>query len=154
MVIRQGEIYWLDLGPPKGSGPAFRRPCVVVQNDAFNGSRISTTVVAVVTSHLGLGRAFGNVTLKKGEAGLRRKSVVNVSQLTTVDKRFLFRRIGSLTSSRLDEVIRGIVGVIQPLYGAAEPEERDRTLREVAALRAGRLGTVSRPGSSTRRRRR
>ena len=143
-MIRQGDIHWIDLGAPRGSGPGYRRSCVVVQNDAFNASSISTVIVAVITSNLGLGRAFGNVALRKGEAGLPRKSVVNVSQIATVDRTRLSRRVGRLGKRRLEELFRGLLGVLRPVYGAAEPEERNRTLREIASLWQGRKDKGSR----------
>ena len=114
-MISQGEIHWVDLGSSKGSGPAYRRPCVIIQNDAFNSSRISTVVVAIVTSNLMLGQAFGNVTLRKGEAGLRRRSVVNISQLATLDRSALSGRIGKLSRHRLGEVLQGIHGLLRPV---------------------------------------
>lgn len=72
--IRQGEIYWIDLGSAASSAPAERRPCVVVQSDVFNRSRIATRVVCLVTSNLDRGRAQGNEHLKKGEGIYRRKA--------------------------------------------------------------------------------
>jgi len=114
-VIRQGEVHWVDLGDPRGSEPAHRRPCVIVQNDAFNASRISTVVVAILTSNLRLGQAFGNVTLRKGEAGLPRRSVANISQLATVDRSMLDGRIGKLSRRRLDEVLLGIYALLRPV---------------------------------------
>jgi len=114
-VIRQGEVHWVDLGDPRGSEPAHRRPCVIVQNDAFNASRISTVVVAILTSNLRLGQAFGNVTLRKGEAGLPRRSVATISQLATVDRSMLDGRIGKLSRRRLDEVLLGIYALLRPV---------------------------------------
>jgi mRNA interferase MazF len=114
-VIAQGEVHWIDFGSPSGSEPAKRRPAVIVQNDAFNASRISTVVVAVVTSNPRLGQAFGNVTLRKGEAGLNKKSVVNVSQIITVDREKLTGRIGKLSRRRLGEVLQGIYGLLRPV---------------------------------------
>lgn len=116
-MIAQGEIHWVDFGDPKGSAPALCRPCVVVQNDAFNASRISTVVVAVVTTNLRLGQAFGNVTLREGEAGLSRRSVVNISQLATIDRALLRRRIGKLSRRRLGEVLDGIRSLLNPVVG-------------------------------------
>lgn len=113
-MIFQGEVQWVDFGDPIGSEPAHRRPCVIVQNDAFNASRISTVVVAALTSNLRLGQAFGNVTLRKGEAGLRTRSVVNISQLATVDRAMLDGRVGRLSRRRLDEVLRGIYALLHP----------------------------------------
>jgi len=116
-VISQGEIHWVDFGDPQGSEPGLRRPCVVVQNDAFNASRISTVVVAVVTSNLRLADDFGNVALRKGEAGLTRASVVNVSQIATVDRSMLERRIGKLSERRLNEVLGGIYALSHTIAG-------------------------------------
>ena len=113
-MIRQGEIHWVDLGDPRGSEPAHRRPCIVVQNDAFNASRISTVVVVILTSNLRLGQAFGNVTLRKGEAGLPRRSVANISQLATVDRTMLDGRLGTLSRRRLNEVLGGVFALLQP----------------------------------------
>ncbi len=114
-MITQGEVHWVDLGDPRGSEPAHRRPCVIVQNDAFNASRISTVVVVILTSNLRLGQAFGNVTLRKSEAGLPRRSVANISQLATVDRTLLDGRIGKLSRRRLDEVLRGVYTLLRPV---------------------------------------
>jgi mRNA interferase MazF len=114
-MVSQGEVFWVDLGDPKGSEPGFNRPCVVVQNDVFNASGISTVVVAVVTSNLRLGEAFGNVKLRKGEASLPRPSVVNISQLTTIDKAQLVDRIGKLGPRRLQATLAGINSLLRPV---------------------------------------
>jgi mRNA interferase MazF len=114
-VIKQGEVHWVDFGSPKGSRPAFRRPCVVVQDDAFNSSRLATVVVVAITSNLRLAHAFGNVTLRKGEAGLKRRSVVNISQIATVDRSMLDERIGSLRQERLHEVLQGVFAMLTPI---------------------------------------
>ena len=114
-MIAQGDVHWIDFGRPKGSEPAYRRPGVVIQNDAFNRSRIATVVVAAVTTNLNLGEAFGNVTLRKGEAGLSRKSVVNISQLATIDRECLDGRIGRLSPRRLDQVLHGIFALLRPI---------------------------------------
>jgi len=107
-VIRQGEIYWLHFGPPEGSAPAGRRPALVVQHDRFNRSAISTAVVAAVTSSLRLGAMPGNVRLRQGEAGLPRASVVNVSQLRTIDRTRLHDRVGILGPARIRDVVKGL----------------------------------------------
>ena len=104
--IRQGEVYWIDFGPVAGSAPAERHPCVVVQGDVFNRTRLATTVVCLITSNLNRADAPGNVTLRKGDANLPKASVVNVSQILTVDKAELQERIGRLPAATVD-VIRG-----------------------------------------------
>ncbi|MCK4577198.1 MAG: type II toxin-antitoxin system PemK/MazF family toxin [Candidatus Marinimicrobia bacterium] len=114
MVIRQGEIYWLDVGEPLGSAPGYRRPFVVIQNDVFNRSAVDTVVICVLTSNLKRAEAAGNILLQPGEAGLPRQSVVNVSQIYTVDKQELLERIGSLSFKRVLEILEGIQMVLQP----------------------------------------
>ena len=108
LVIRQGEIYWLHFGPVQGSAPAGRRPALVVQHDRFNRSAISTTVVAAVTSNLRLGAIPGNVRLRRGEAGLPRASVVNVSQIRTIDRTRLVDQVGVLGAGKMRDVLKGL----------------------------------------------
>lgn len=114
MVIAQGDVFWLDAGAPRGSGPGFRRPHVVVQNDVFNASRIQTTVLCAVTSNLARAKAPGNLLLRKGEANLPRPSVVNVSQVVTVDKSVLREKIGTLSRQKVREIVSGLRLVLEP----------------------------------------
>jgi len=107
-VIRRGEIWWASLGEPRGSDPGFRRPVVVVQSDAFNRSGIGTVVVAAITSNLDLAEAPGNVRLPRRRSELSRASVVNVSQVLTVDKRFLTERVSRLSDDLLADVEAGL----------------------------------------------
>lgn len=97
LVMRRGEIWWASLPAPRGSEPGYRRPIVVVQSDQFNESRISTVIVAILTSNLRLAAAPGNVLLDRHETGLHRDSVLNLSQVLTVDKSFLTERVGILS---------------------------------------------------------
>ena len=114
MTIRQGDIYWIDLDDPKGSEPGYRHPHVVVQNNVFNGSRLGTVVVCALTSNVKRATAPGNVLLKKGEANLKKDSVVNITQLVTVDKADLIERIGTLSPTRVREIVDGIRLLIEP----------------------------------------
>jgi mRNA interferase MazF len=101
-------VYWLDFGPARGSAPAERHPCVVVQNDVFNQSAIATSVVCLITSNLSRANAPGNVLLKNGEASLAKASVVNVSQILTVDKAELVDCIGKLSGTAAMAVRDGL----------------------------------------------
>src|SRR3990172_11662652 len=98
--MHQGEVYWLQFRG-EGSEPRGRRPALVVQHDRFNRSAIATTVVSTITSNLRLAAMPGNVRLRKGEAGLLRACVVNVSQLLSVDRTRLGRPLGALSQGRL-----------------------------------------------------
>lgn len=113
-MIRQGDIFWIDLDEPIGSGPGYRHPHVVVQNNVFNRSRIHTAVVCALTSNLRRAAAPGNVLLEPGEAQLPKQSVVNVSQIFTVDKSLLTDRIGTLSKQRIRQILDGIRLVLEP----------------------------------------
>jgi mRNA interferase MazF len=107
-VIGQGDVFWASLADPAGSGPGFRRPVVVVQGDAFNASRIATTVVVPLTSNLGWAAAPGNVLLVAERTGLPRDSVANVSQIVAVDRGILAERVGHLSEGELALILAGI----------------------------------------------
>ena len=113
-MIRQGEIYWCDLGTPVGSEPGFHRPVVIIQNDVFNRSSIGTAIVCVLTTNLSYTRARLNVLLEEGEGGLQEQSVVNVSQIASVDRRMLGQQIGRLSIHRIEQINRGVARLIEP----------------------------------------
>lgn len=108
MVILRGSIWWVDLGEPSGSEPGLVRPVVVISADVYNRSAIATVVVVVLTSNLRLGRAPGNVVLARGNAGLPKSSVVNVTQIATVDKGLLLEEIGRLDDDVMDTISNGL----------------------------------------------
>ncbi len=113
-VIHQGDVFWVDLGQPSGTGPGFLHPHVVVQNDVFNRSRLSTALVCTITSNLKRAQVPGNVLLEEGEANLPKSSVVVVSQLFTVDRDDLVERIGTLSPARVWQVLEGIYLLLEP----------------------------------------
>ena len=107
-MIERGDIWWSDLGGGQGAAPAGNRPVLVVQSDAVNRSRIATVVVAVVTSNLALAEAPGNVLVRAEESRLPCDSVVNVSQLITIDKRALTGRVSRLPFALQQSVDDGV----------------------------------------------
>lgn len=109
----RGEVWWAELPEPAASEPGYRRPVLVVQSDDFNRSRIRTVVAAVLTTNLGLARAPGNVLVAAEEAGLPEDSVVNVSQVVTLDKAFLAERAGSLGTRAMLAVEDGLRMVLK-----------------------------------------
>src|SRR4026209_2309255 len=111
--IRRGEIWWADIPEPRRSEPGYRRPVLVVQADSVNSSRIQTAIVAVLTSNLDLADAPGNVLLPARSTGLSRDSVLNVSQLLTLDRSFLTEQIGKLTPRLRGAVDEGLRIVLQ-----------------------------------------
>jgi mRNA interferase MazF len=106
--VDRGEIWWARLPEPYGSEPGFDRPVVIIQSERFNRSRISTIIVAAITRNLRLGNAPGNVHLPRRTSGLEHDSVVNVSQLATLDRRRLSRLIGQVPSAQLREIEDGL----------------------------------------------
>jgi mRNA interferase MazF len=114
MVIRQGDVFWVDLDEPLASEPGYRHPHVVIQNNVFNRSRINTTVVCALTSNLKRAESPGNVLLEEGEADLPKESVVNVTQVFTVNKIDLVEKIGSLSRKRVAQILEGIMLVLTP----------------------------------------
>jgi mRNA interferase MazF len=112
--IKQGDIFWIDFGEPKGSAPGYRHPCVVIQNNLFNESKIASVVVCALTSNLKRAKAPGNVLISKGEGNLTKDSVVNISQIATVDKTDLVEKIGSLSALKIAGIINGVKLLIEP----------------------------------------
>jgi mRNA interferase MazF len=108
MVVERGQVWWADLDEPSGSEPGFRRPVLIVQDDAFNRSRLRTVIAVVLTSNLRLVEAPGNVLIPAKSAGLPKDSVANVSQVITVDRDFLSEPAGRLRGQLLKDVENGL----------------------------------------------
>ena len=113
-MVRQGEVYWIDGAEPAGSEAGFRRPWVVVQNNEANESGLATVVLAAMTSNLRFANLGGNVEIPAGRAGLRRTSVVVVSQLETVDRRFLPSTAGTLSIQFQRRIANGVQALVEP----------------------------------------
>jgi mRNA interferase MazF len=107
-VVSRGEVWWADLGEPLGSEPGYRRPVLVISSDRFNASRISTVIVAAITSNVRLAAAPGNVRLARRTAGLQKESVVNVTSLLTLDRARLEDRSGAVAPATLREIDDGL----------------------------------------------
>jgi mRNA interferase MazF len=108
LVIRQGEVWWVVFGEARGSEPAGRRPALVVQHDRFNRTALNTVAVLAITSNLRFAELPGNVRLRKGDANLEKPSVVNVTQIHALDRRFLVERVGSLSPAQMRRVWEGL----------------------------------------------
>lgn len=108
MVISQGEIWWATLPEPRGSGPGYRRPVVVVQSDEINRSRLRTVICVPLTSNRKWAASPGNVELAARDTGLPRPSVANVTQIIVLDRSVLTEQVGHLVTSKLDLILGGI----------------------------------------------
>lgn len=106
--MTRGEIWWADLGLPFGSEPGFRRPILILQNDAFTRSKLNTIIIAPLTTNLSLAAAPGNTLVKKRDSRLPADSVINLSQIVTIDKLRLIEKVGKLNPAILKQVDEGI----------------------------------------------
>ncbi len=107
-MVSRGDIWFADLADPVESGPGYRRPVLVLQDDEFNKSPIKTVVVAMITKNLNLARARGNVVLLPRQSGLVRESVINVSQLFTIDKSLFLKYVATISSAKMAQVDAGL----------------------------------------------
>lgn len=108
----RGDVCWADLGEPRGSTPAKRRPVLVIQADPYNASRLNTTLVAIVTSNTALAAMPGSVFLPAAASGLPKDSVLNVTALATLDKADLDPPVGRLPISIMTQIDRGLRRVL------------------------------------------
>src|SRR5262245_43913587 len=106
--INRGDVFWIAPADGRVPSPAYAHPYVVVQDDVFNHSRITTVIVCALTSNLHRATEPGNVLLDVGEGNLPRQSVVVVSQICSVDKACLGERIGSLSDARVEQILAGL----------------------------------------------
>lgn len=113
MVIKRGEIWWAAFPEPAGSGPDYKRPILIIQADEFNKSKINTIIVAVITSNTRLAVAPGNVFLSPRKSKLPKESVINVSQIITIDKSFLSEKVHTLSDEIIAQVDEGLKLVLK-----------------------------------------
>ncbi|WP_446008456.1 type II toxin-antitoxin system PemK/MazF family toxin [Candidatus Electrothrix sp.] len=113
MVIKRGQIWWAELPDPVGSGPGYRRPLLIVQSNEFNQSNINTVIAVIITTNTHLAAAPGNVLLTRKESKLNKKSVINVSQLITIDKTLCTEKVHTLSNKIMTEVDNGIKLVLK-----------------------------------------
>ncbi len=108
MLIERGEIWWADLGEPRGSSPGYHRPIVIIQSDFFNQTQINTVIACIVTTNLRLANMPGNVGLSPKASGLDKESIVNISQLFTLDRADLLEFIGTVSAKKMEQIDKGL----------------------------------------------
>jgi len=106
MQLHQGEIYWVKLD--KNDDTEIVHPHVIVLDDILGNSRIDYTIVCGISTNMKKAYGIGNVLLEEGEANLKRRSIVVVSQISLVKKDQIGEYIGTLTSSKVEEILHGI----------------------------------------------
>jgi len=112
MVIKRGDIWWADLPEPSGAESGYRRPVIIVQADKFNRSEISTIIIAVITTNLRFANSLGNVSLTASQSGLPKGSVVNVTQLYTIDESLLLEYVSFVTDKKMEQINEGLRHVL------------------------------------------
>ena len=108
MVVQRCEVWWADLEEPRGSEPGFCRPILVIQADSFNRSKLRTIIGVVLTSNTRLLDAPGNVLLPASSTGLPKDSVVNVTQIVTLDETYLTEKTGRVPPKLMAQVDAGL----------------------------------------------
>jgi mRNA interferase MazF len=108
MVIERGQIWWADLPEPRGAARGYEHPIVIVQSDDFNQTRLKTIIGAVVASNLDLAEMPGNVSIKKEQSEPPKDSVVNVTQIVTIDKSELIEYVGTLSERKMEQIEKGL----------------------------------------------
>ncbi|CAN5341260.1 type II toxin-antitoxin system PemK/MazF family toxin [soil metagenome] len=108
MVAERGEIWWADLPEPRGSSPGYEHPIVITQANFLNRSSINTVIGAIITSNLTLVEMPGNVLIGKKQSGLPKDSVVNVTQIVTVDISQLLEFVGTLPERKMEQIEKGL----------------------------------------------
>lgn len=114
MELIQGDVFWVDTNKSIGPETGSRCPYVVIQNNVFNFSRMTTVILCALTDNLKMSQLPGNVLLSRGEANLPDRRVVNVTDIITVDKLSLWDRSGTLSRTRMREILKGIRLVMTP----------------------------------------
>lgn len=108
MVAGRGDIWWTNLPEPVGSSPGYSRPVLVIQSNTFNRSQINTVVIAIITTNTKLAGSLGNVPLTAKQSGLPKDSVVNVSQLFTIDESLLRDYVSTVSDKKMEQIDRGL----------------------------------------------
>ena len=111
-MTKRGEIWWAALGNPKGSEPGYKRPVLIIQANEFNESRINTIIVVALTTNTALALAPGNILVRPRESGLKKMSVINVSQMITISKDRLSEKVKMLSDSVMNQVESGVTLVL------------------------------------------
>jgi mRNA interferase MazF len=107
-MVKNGSIYWVSFSGNNATDEKELRPCLVIQNDVLNESRLNTTVVVVITSNLEFGKLPGNVLIEKGVANMPWEGVVNVSQVMSIEKNKIDEEIGALPGELMKKVCEGL----------------------------------------------
>jgi mRNA interferase MazF len=111
-AVHRDDIWWADLGEPRGSGPGLYKPILVVQSNLYNRSRLNTVIAILLTTNTDLASAPGNVFVPARSSGLPRDSVANVTQLLTIDREYLIERAGKLAPQLREAVNEGLRRVL------------------------------------------
>jgi len=107
----KGEIWWAHLPSPRGSEPAKKRPVLIIQGDEFNSSKLNTVICAVITKNLSFATTPPNFLLEKGFSHLDKSSVVNFSQITTIDKSFFSEMVSMLPKQFLQKIDNALISI-------------------------------------------
>lgn len=102
MKIKRGDIFYADLSPVVGSEQDGIRPVLIIQNDI--GNKYSPTVIGVAITTKSKTNIPTHISIKAGEFGLEKDSIILVEQVRTLDKVRLKEKVGSLDNKTMEKV--------------------------------------------------
>jgi len=102
---KRGEVWLVNWNPARGSEQAGKRPALIIQNDIGN-EKASTTIMAAISSSVKIYPM--NVVINPPEGGIDRPSIIKTSQILTITKERLEKRLGSLSRDKMEDVGRAI----------------------------------------------
>ena len=106
--MRRGEIWWASIGPPTGSEPGYRRPAVIISANSFNATPLKTIIVAFLTTATKRAGDPGNVRLSARATGLPKDSLLNATQIASIDRRALTQLAGRVPDGLMRDVDTGL----------------------------------------------
>ena len=110
--MTRGELWWADFGIPFGSEPGYKRPVLIIQNDFFNRSKISTTIVIPLTTNMILADAPGNILITKNQSKLKKDSILTLSQIEVIDRQRLIEKITKVDRAIMEKIENNIMFVL------------------------------------------
>lgn len=108
-MVKQWQLYYLNLNPVMGSEQAGVRPCIVISADYTNGLN-QVTVLPITSMKASYTTIYPNeVFLPKEISKLPKDSLVLAHQMRAVDKQRLINFVSTLTDEKYIQQIKEAV---------------------------------------------
>lgn len=108
-MVKQWQLYYLNLNPVIGSEQAGVRPCIVISADYTNGLN-QVTVLPITSMKKSYTTIYPNeVFLPKEISKLPKDSLILAHQMRTIDKQRLINFVSTLTDEKYIQKIKEAV---------------------------------------------